>query len=243
MASKRRTSQRGQALVEFVLILPLVVLLAFGGEELGRAFSLAQAVDDISRAGMRIGIDQDIYCPNPTSKLNCGPNLQGGTSDTDIGAAIRGQTASSLNLLWGQASSYAAYGAAAKDDNCTNNRVGTCGDPQGCAPSSSFWTDNSMTASAEPATACFAVRTCYLHNGSCVSYDAWGSRPSCAPPTPPANVQCWQTPYTRTGLQTFQELDVRVVAKFQVEVPFLYGVIGSKGTVYLTRDAVAPPLY
>ncbi len=46
---------RGQALVEFALILPILLLLAFGCIDLGRVFYYQEAVTNVAREGARYG--------------------------------------------------------------------------------------------------------------------------------------------------------------------------------------------
>lgn len=46
---------RGQALVEMALILPMLLLLAFGTIDLGRVFYFQEAITNSARAGARYG--------------------------------------------------------------------------------------------------------------------------------------------------------------------------------------------
>ena len=50
--------RRGQALVEFALVLPLLLLLLVGLVEFGRAWNLHQVVTDASREGARHAVLQ-----------------------------------------------------------------------------------------------------------------------------------------------------------------------------------------
>ena len=52
----RTTRRRGQALVEFALIAPILILLIMGIVEFGRIFSAQQTVTNASREGARTGI-------------------------------------------------------------------------------------------------------------------------------------------------------------------------------------------
>jgi Flp pilus assembly protein TadG len=65
MAEARRL--RGQALVEFAVALPILILLVAGVLELGRGYSLALAMSDAARDGAR-------YVAGKTSTTN-GPGL------------------------------------------------------------------------------------------------------------------------------------------------------------------------
>src|SRR5262245_40331093 len=49
----RRRSQRGNALVEAVIILPVLMLITFGGIELGIGFGQKGALESATRAGAR----------------------------------------------------------------------------------------------------------------------------------------------------------------------------------------------
>ena len=55
-----RTSERGQALAEFALVLPLVLLFIAGIVEMGRAWNVKQVVTDAAREGARYTVVQDL---------------------------------------------------------------------------------------------------------------------------------------------------------------------------------------
>lgn len=55
----KRRSERGQALAEFALVLPLVLLFIAGIVELGRAWNIKQVVTDAAREGARYTVVQD----------------------------------------------------------------------------------------------------------------------------------------------------------------------------------------
>ena len=52
----RRFDNRGQALVEFALLLPLVMLLLIGIIEFGRAWQAKQTITDAAREGARLAV-------------------------------------------------------------------------------------------------------------------------------------------------------------------------------------------
>jgi Flp pilus assembly protein TadG len=52
-------NRRGQALAEFALILPLILLFIAGIVEMGRAWNIKQAVTDAAREGARYAVVQD----------------------------------------------------------------------------------------------------------------------------------------------------------------------------------------
>src|SRR5450755_1255430 len=51
----RRRDERGAAMVEFALVLPLVLMLTFGAIDFGFAFSDAAGIKSATRSGARIG--------------------------------------------------------------------------------------------------------------------------------------------------------------------------------------------
>jgi Flp pilus assembly protein TadG len=55
MLRKTRERQKGQALVEFALVLPLLLLLLFGIVEFGRIFAADLMVIQSAREGARVG--------------------------------------------------------------------------------------------------------------------------------------------------------------------------------------------
>jgi Flp pilus assembly protein TadG len=57
---RHRESQRGAALVEFALVLPLLLVLVFGTIEFGLLMFNQQIITNASREGARFGIVQDI---------------------------------------------------------------------------------------------------------------------------------------------------------------------------------------
>jgi Flp pilus assembly protein TadG len=63
---RRRLSsnERGQALAEFALVLPLVLLFIAGVVEMGRAWNIKQVVTDAAREGARWTVVQDQDLPD-----------------------------------------------------------------------------------------------------------------------------------------------------------------------------------
>ncbi|HEX9180374.1 MAG TPA: TadE family protein, partial [Burkholderiales bacterium] len=61
----RRRGQRGQALVEFALILPLLMLVLFGIVEFGRAWNAKQVLTDAAREGARLAVVGDPTITQP----------------------------------------------------------------------------------------------------------------------------------------------------------------------------------
>ena len=58
-ASHNLRSERGQSLVEFALIFPVVMLVLMGIMEFGRAFNIKHGVTDATREGARLAVVQD----------------------------------------------------------------------------------------------------------------------------------------------------------------------------------------
>jgi Flp pilus assembly protein TadG len=54
-----RRSRRGQALVEFALLLPFLLLLLLGVIEMGRAWNAKQVLTDAAREGARLAVIGD----------------------------------------------------------------------------------------------------------------------------------------------------------------------------------------
>jgi Flp pilus assembly protein TadG len=57
--------ERGQALAEFALILPLILFFIAGVVEMGRAWNIKQAVTDAAREGARYTVVKDDAVPTP----------------------------------------------------------------------------------------------------------------------------------------------------------------------------------
>lgn len=110
-ASGARRRALGQAIVEFTLISPVLLLFVLLTVDVGRAYY--QIIDGAgaSRAGARMGIISDT---------------------SDIGGAIRDEPNTGIpntNAAWGSVGPTGGYGA------CLSPGA-TCGDPSGCGPSS-----------------------------------------------------------------------------------------------------------
>ena len=103
--------QKGQALVEFALLTPVLILFVMLTVDVGRAFWESIDAAGAARAGVRMGIISDT---------------------SDIGQAVRDEPNSGIpNTLaaWGSMGPGTALG------QCTT-AAGACGDPSGCAPAS-----------------------------------------------------------------------------------------------------------
>jgi hypothetical protein len=103
---KRR--QKGQALVEFAILTPALILFVLLTVDVGRAFWESIDAAGAARAGVRMGIISDT---------------------ADIGSAIRDEPNSGIPntvAAWG------TVGPGTAGGTCTTSG-GTCGDPTGCS--------------------------------------------------------------------------------------------------------------
>jgi Flp pilus assembly protein TadG len=107
----RRSRSNGQALVEFALLTPAMILFVLLTVDLGRAYWQAIDASGAARAGARMGIISDT---------------------SDIGSAVRDEPNSGIPntvAAWGNQGPGQANGV------CTT-ATATCGDPNGCAQTS-----------------------------------------------------------------------------------------------------------
>src|ERR1700682_3671921 len=108
--SGRNRRQRRQALVEFALITPALILFVLLTVDIGRAYWESIYGAGAARAGVRMGIISDT---------------------SDIGSAIRDEPNTGIPntvAAWGSEGPGTSWG--------TCGSAGTCGDPNGCANSS-----------------------------------------------------------------------------------------------------------
>jgi hypothetical protein len=187
----RSRSGTGQALVEFALLTPAFLLFVLLTVDLGRAYWQAIDASGAARAGARMGIISDT---------------------SDIASAVRDEPNSGIPntvAAWG------SEGPAQANGVCTTSSA-TCGDPNGCVPSSFVGSQ----------FACFTVRSCTLSGGgdlgTCASYGVYGQRPASG---------------GGHGIQ------VTVVIKFVAATPALAQLIGPGGNLYLSRSAVGEVVY
>ena len=151
----RRRRQRGQAMTEMALLLPVMVFLLLGAADFARAFYFGIEISGASRAGMRIGLTSgtadiaNAVEQEPDTAIRC--------SAQNWGATYVGGPANTT-----------CEGTQAINGDCDGG--GVCGDPNGCS-SASF---------VPQQVACFAVRACKLASGNTglMTCDApWGTRP------------------------------------------------------------------
>lgn len=67
-----RLNRKGQSLIEFALVLPLVLLLVVGMLEFARAWNLHQVMTDAVREGARRALlaDFTVFCPPPSAAMD-----------------------------------------------------------------------------------------------------------------------------------------------------------------------------
>ena len=186
----RRGRERGQALVEFAILTPVLLLFVLLTVDVGRAYWQAIDAAGAARAGVRMGLISDT---------------------SDIGGATRDEPNTGIPntvAAWGSVGPGSSWGT------CVTSAA-TCGDPNGCVPTSFSGTE----------IACFAIRTCTLSGGdlgNCVGYGPWGLRPVAAG----------------------HALEVLVVIKFTSVTPALAQIAGgATGTIYINQSAWGDELY
>jgi hypothetical protein len=111
MIRTQASRQRGQALVEFAIITPVLLLFVLLTVDVGRAYWQAIDAAGASRAGVRMAVISDT---------------------SDIGDAVRDEPNTGIPntvAAWGSEGPGQAYGT------CTSSTA-TCGDPGGCASTS-----------------------------------------------------------------------------------------------------------
>jgi Flp pilus assembly protein TadG len=84
-------NQKGQALVEFAIILPLLLLLLFGIFEFGRAMFIKNTLNNAARAAVRVAV----VTPNITDK----PYIAGELSEPVTADKIQTKICDSLSYI------------------------------------------------------------------------------------------------------------------------------------------------
>ena len=109
MMGRRRA--QGQALVEFALLAPALLLFSLLTVDIGRAYWESIDATGAARAGVRMGIISDT---------------------ADIGSAVRDEPNTGIPNT---AAAWGSEGPGTSWGTCTSS-AGTCGDPSGCIPAS-----------------------------------------------------------------------------------------------------------
>ena len=94
----------GQAMVEFALLLPVLVLLVMGVLDIARAWGTQQVVTNAAREGARVGILPASTTATVTAAVNIYVNNAGGfvggcaTVSNNVGAAAAAGTATTVTV-------------------------------------------------------------------------------------------------------------------------------------------------
>ena len=102
-ARTRWADQSGQSLLETALTLPLILLIAVGILEFGRAFQTWEVVTNAAREGARVAILPNSTTTDVQSRVST--YLQGGALDNYQNATVTVNQASTLTVGTGTASS------------------------------------------------------------------------------------------------------------------------------------------
>ncbi len=152
MAGRRRAdsrAQRGQALVEFVIIVPVLLLFVMLTVDVGRAYFEAVDAAGAARAGVRMGIISDT---------------------SDIGDSVRNEPNTGIPdtvAAWGN-----VVGPGQSRGVCTT-AAAVCGDPNGCVNASFTGTQIACFA----IRTCTLSPGPELGNCLPAGYGGWGFRP------------------------------------------------------------------
>jgi Flp pilus assembly protein TadG len=114
----RLRDERAAALVEFVLILPIFVLIVFGTIEFSAAYNDSAVVADAARAGGRIGSTApgtDYTSANATNLVT-----------THVQTAVRALPAGSPKELWIYEANNKGYPGATDNTSWSSCPTGTC---------------------------------------------------------------------------------------------------------------------
>nr|WP_239579840.1 TadE family protein [Microlunatus panaciterrae] len=79
---KRQRSERGAAVVEFALIVPMLLLLVLGIAEFGRAYNIQTTLSGAAREGVRVMALNNNVAAAKTAAKNAAPTLN--LTDTQI---------------------------------------------------------------------------------------------------------------------------------------------------------------
>ena len=114
----RRGAERGAALVEFVLILPIFVLVVFGTIEFASAYNDASVVADAARAGGRIGSTAPGTDYTSTTSVNI--------VTTRVETVVKSLPAGSAKELWVYEANNKGFPGSAGNTGWGSCPSGTC---------------------------------------------------------------------------------------------------------------------
>src|SRR5262245_58617518 len=115
---RRRHGEEGASLVEFVLILPIFVLIVFGTIEFASAYNDSAVVADAARAGGRIGSTApgtDYSSTTPTNMIT-----------TRVETVVKSLPAGSAKELWVYEANNKGYPGSAGNTGWGSCPTGTC---------------------------------------------------------------------------------------------------------------------
>jgi len=86
-----KSSQKGQSLVEFVLVLPVFIILLFGIMEFGRLWETTNVLTSAAREGARVAA---VTAPNTSRVTNAAQNILASANISNVTINVTGPTAS-----------------------------------------------------------------------------------------------------------------------------------------------------
>ena len=98
-----RHGRRGQALVEFALVLPVFLLLLFGLIDVGRYVYMNSVLSQAAREGARLAAVEASWIGNPSGDASCnqpnGPVCPGGVTGTTTPASLQSDVVAAVNRM------------------------------------------------------------------------------------------------------------------------------------------------
>ena len=98
-AVKRRRGERGQAIVEFALLMPVLVVLVMGVLDMARAYSVIQVVTNAAREGARVGIIPTTTNLELTTTVDTFLTAAGQTGCTTVGTNVGAAAAAGASTV------------------------------------------------------------------------------------------------------------------------------------------------
>ncbi len=162
--ARRRRDERGSALVEAAIILPVIILLTFGMIDFGIGFNQKAGLDNAGRAGVRLAAT-DTFTDNATNTVTSGGTI---LAHTQIGF----DAASSVNAALSQVASKPAL---------VHMYVFRA------AYNGSTWAPSSVTTPGQCSSNCIMYSPQALNSGQFDLYHTTGTWPATAPLYPERN--------------------------------------------------------
>ena len=95
----RRGHRRGQALVEFAIVLPVFLMIAFGTIDFGLAFNASITISNAAREGARAGVTN----PTTTAVQTRVRDVAGGMNNSNLTVTVSCKTAGGAACAGGMA--------------------------------------------------------------------------------------------------------------------------------------------